>query len=217
MIQGGDGDDVVFGQRGNDDVSLGDAADYGEGGQGVDMVHGDAGDDDVVGGSFTPLAGAQPLVTGQPDGGDTLAGDAGQDVVLGDNGSLTRPGRADPGHPADAEPGRLPSARSRPTTSATAPSPARRVPTPITGGAANDVLLGQGGADQADGGIDADYVEGGQGSDLVLGGTDDDDVVGGSSAGSSTTPHGRGRPAGRRRQRLRRNAVPTSSSVTTAC
>ena len=53
-------------------------------------MHGDAGDDDVVGGSYTSLAGAHPTVTGQPDGGDTLAGDAGQDVVLGDNGSLTR-------------------------------------------------------------------------------------------------------------------------------
>ena len=59
------------------------------------------------------------------------------------------------------------------------------------------MLLGQGGADWADGGSEADYVEGGQGSDLVLGGTDDDDVVGGSSAGSSTTPTGEvGQPDG---------------------
>ena len=91
LIQGGNDTDVVFAQRGNDDVSLGEAADYGEGGPGVDLVHGDTGDDDIVGGSFTSVTGAQPNQTGQPDGGDTLAGDAGEDVVLGDNAALTRP------------------------------------------------------------------------------------------------------------------------------
>ena len=75
QIQGGGDSDVVFGQRGDDEVSLGDAADYGEGGPGADVVHGDAGDDDVVGGSYTSLAGVHPTVTGQPDGGDTLTGD----------------------------------------------------------------------------------------------------------------------------------------------
>ena len=90
VIQAGDDTDVVFGQRGDDDVALGDAADYGEGGPGVDRVHGDAGDDDVVGGSFTP-ARATLSRPGQPDGGDTLSGDAGEDVVLGDNGAVARP------------------------------------------------------------------------------------------------------------------------------
>ena len=144
----------MFAQRGDDNVSLGDAADYGEGGPGADLVHGDAGDDDVVGGSFTPATGAQPTATGQPDGGDTLAGDAGQDVVLGDNGSLTRPDRRG----AD---GLLIAATSPLTLNRVT---AQRAIAPydlgdssvagtsgadtITGDADNDVLLGQGGNDQ---------------------------------------------------------------------
>jgi Ca2+-binding RTX toxin-like protein len=193
-IEGGDEADVVFAQRGADNVSLGDGADYGEGGPGADVVSGGTGDDDVVGGSYTPVSGSLTGATGQPDAGDTLAGDAGEDVVLGDNGSLTRP-------PSLAL---VPSPLASPLTiqrlvvpRAIAPydlgdSPAAGTSDGdiVTGGADNDVLLGQGGNDSADGGSEADYVEGGQGADLVVGGSEDDDVVGGSS--SSTTTNGGG-------------------------
>ncbi len=195
-IEGGGDTDVVFGQRGDDDVSLGDGGDYGEGGQGVDVVHGDAGDDDVVGGSYTSLAGVHPTVTGQPDAGDTLAGDAGQDVVLGDNGSLTRPVPPAAGSPLTLN--RVTAQRSvTPYDLGDSPVSGTSGPDTITGGGDNDVVLAQGGADRADGGTEADYVEGGQGSDLVLGDSGDDDVVGGSSVGSSTTPTGEvGQPDG---------------------
>jgi Ca2+-binding RTX toxin-like protein len=201
VIQGGNDADVVFGQRGDDDVSLGEADDYGEGGPGVDLVHGDAGADDLVGGSFTPVSGALTGATGQPDNGDTLAGDAGEDVVLGDNGSLTRP----------ASIALLPNTLARPLTinrvttqRSIAPYDLGDGPTAgtsgadtMTGGADNDVLLGQGGNDSADGGSEADYVEGGQDSDLVLGGSEDDDLVGGSSATTTTNSAGAiGQPDG---------------------
>ena len=197
--------DVVFAQRGNDDVSLGDAADYGEGGPGVDLVHGDTEDDDVVGGSFTSTSGVQPNQTGQPDGGDTLAGDAGEDVVLGDNGVLTRPDStnlltsllvAQPTSPLTLN--RVIAQRSiAPYDLGDSPVAGTSGADTITGGPDNDVLLGQGGNDKADGGSAADYVEGGQGSDLVLGGSEDDDVVGGSSATTSANAAGAiGQPDG---------------------
>lgn len=187
VIEGGDAADVVFGQRGDDDVKLEDGADYGEGGRGVDTVRGGAGDDDIVGGSFTPASGVLPNATGQADGDDTLTGDADQDVLLGDNGSVTRPA---------STPGALTTNRVT-VQRAIAPYDLGDNPTSgtsgsdkLTGDAANDLVLGQGGNDKADGGAGVDYVEGGQGSDLVLGGTEDDDVVGGSSATTSTNPAG---------------------------
>jgi Ca2+-binding RTX toxin-like protein len=176
-IEGGDDADLVFGQRGNDVISLGLGADYGEGGPDIDTVHGDAGDDDVVGGSYTPASGA----TGQPDGRDTLFGDGGQDVVLGDNGALTRSGS-----PSQLTTNRVTAARSiTPYDLGDAALTAAYGPDTITGDADNDVLLGQGGNDRVDGGTEADYAEGGQDSDLVLGGEGDDDVAGGSSSSTS--------------------------------
>ncbi|EAQ00456.1 type I secretion target repeat protein [Janibacter sp. HTCC2649] len=199
VIDAGNDADVVFAQRGNDTVTLGDGADYGEGGPDADSISGGAQDDDVVGGSYTPGSEVSPLVIGQPDGGDTLAGDAGQDVVLGDNGSLTRPAGTPPVSPATLL------TFNRVTTQRTvlpydlgdSPVAGTSGADTITGDADNDVLLGQGGADRADAGAGADYAEGGQGADLVLGGTEDDDVVGGSSAGSATTSTGQvGQPDG---------------------
>ena len=189
-IAAGDGADVVFAQRGTDVVTLGEGADYGEGGPGVDDVRGGAQDDDVVGGSYTPASGTHPSVTGQPDAGDTLAGDAGEDVVLGDNGSMTRPAAAAPTTtPLTAN--RVATQRAvTPYDLGDSVAPGTSGADTVTGDAGNDVLLGQGGEDALDGGSEPDYAEGGQGSDLVRGSDGDDDVVGGSSAGSSSTPTG---------------------------
>jgi Ca2+-binding RTX toxin-like protein len=215
-ITGGAGADVVFAQRGTDDVALGDGPDYGEGGPGVDTVHGDGGDDDVVGGSFSPADPAAPL-TGQPDGGDTLSGDAGEDVVLGDDGQLTRFTSTTTsalrtltesliGSSSVTAPSRVVSpltqVRLASTRSLTAydlgdtPVSGTSGADTITGDDAVDVLLGQGGDDSVDGGAGSDYAEGGQGSDLVLGSDDDDDLVGGSSSAGPAGPAGAAGPAG---------------------
>ncbi|MBO9522222.1 MAG: hypothetical protein J7518_11850 [Nocardioidaceae bacterium] len=192
LIQGGNDTDVVFGQRGDDDVSLGEAADYGEGGPGVDLVHGDGGDDDIVGGSYTPVSGTLLSAVGQPDAGDTLAGDAGEDVVLGDNGALTRPATLTV--PLLASPltlVRLVAQRQiTPYDLGDAPAAGTSGADDVTGGADSDVLLGQGGNDSVDGGAQDDYAEGGQGTDLVRGGTEDDDLAGGSSATTASNAAG---------------------------
>ncbi|MCX6399965.1 MAG: calcium-binding protein [Propionibacteriales bacterium] len=196
-IEGGDGADVAFGQRGNDDVSLDDGADYGEGGPGVDTVRGGAGDDDVVGGSFTPASGVVPSAIGQADGGDTLTGNAGQDVLLGDNASLTRPVALLPGL-TPLTTNRVVAQRAiAPYDLGDAPTNGTSGADTMSGGPDNDLLLGQGGNDRADGGTEADYVEGGQDSDLVLGDAGHDDLAGGSSASTSTNGAGAiGQPDG---------------------
>jgi Ca2+-binding RTX toxin-like protein len=191
-----DGDgaaDIVFGQRGDDTVNLGDGADYGEGGRGVDDVTGGNGDDDVVGGSYTPAAVPAPAGQGQPDSGDTLSGDAGEDVVLGDNGALTRAGSLSP-----LTANRVSVQRSlAPYDLGESPAALRSGADTITGGTQNDVLLGQGGDDSVDAGDQDDYAEGGQGSDLVVGGAGDDDALGGSSASTTSNAAGAiGQPDG---------------------
>ncbi|TNM39689.1 calcium-binding protein [Nocardioides albidus] len=190
-IEGGDEADVVFGQRGGDAILLDAGADYGEGGPGTDSVGGGSGDDDIVGGSFTPASGVAPNLTGQPDAGDTLAGDAGQDVLLGDNGSLTRPLVALPSELVPLTFDRVAVQRLvAPYDLGDAPVGGTSGADTMTGGEDADLLLGQGGDDRADGGADADYAEGGQGSDLVLGGGEDDDLAGGSSASTTTNAAG---------------------------
>ena len=47
-------------------------------------MYGDADQDDIVGGS----QGTPP----EADNGDTILGNAAQDVIVGDNGDITRPG-----------------------------------------------------------------------------------------------------------------------------
>ncbi len=185
-IEGGESADVVFAQRGADTVDLGEGQDYGEGGPGVDSVEGQAGDDDLVGGSFTPASGSGSARVGQPDGGDTLDGGPDEDVVLGDNGALTRVVL-----PSPLTAGRVTVQRAiAPYDLGDSPTAGTFGADTISGAGGNDVLLGQDGADLVEGDAGDDYAEGGQGRDLVRGGSEDDDLVGGSSSsapGSTTT------------------------------
>ncbi|MET0928946.1 MAG: hypothetical protein ABWX74_05480 [Aeromicrobium sp.] len=112
LVVGDDGRDLIFGQTGDDSLSGGAGDDYLEGNDGADTAAGDAGEDDVIGGGssrtgavitvsgplvidrlLTPLAkptdvSAATLV----DGDDTLEGGDARDVILGDNGRITRNG-----------------------------------------------------------------------------------------------------------------------------
>ena len=179
----GEGDaDIVFGQAGNDTITLGEGADYGEGGRGTDSITGDSGDDDIVGGSYTQAVGNAPAGQGQPDANDTLSGGTGEDVVLGDNGAVTR-GTSEPADTRRLTANRVVTQRSiTPYDLGDSPAAGTSGPDTVTGDADDDVLLGQGGKDSVDGGTEDDYAEGGRDSDLVRGGTGDDDLVGGSSA-----------------------------------
>ena len=163
-------DDRVFGQGGDDVIWSGTGDDHVEGNQGDDTVDAGTGNDDVVGGSTS--AAGQPLATGRltavvadldasaagvPDGVDTVVGGEGQDVVLGDNGRITRPASA----PAGAVLPYRDVAMADTTAGATSGSDR------LSGGAGDDVLYGQ--LDDSTGLGDGDVLRGGDGSDAVLG------------------------------------------------
>ncbi|MDO9455448.1 calcium-binding protein [Nocardioides sp.] len=181
--------DRVFGQGGRDTVDGGDGDDYLEGNDGGDSLTGGAGDDDVLGGSSTadglPLGTTGSRLTddlGGPfdassaglldRGQDLVDAGTGADVVLGDNGRITRPSSSER-HVARAD-----------ETGTLDVSDGDR----IAGGADDDRLLGQGGDDVVDAGPGTDHVEGNEGGDALMGGTGTDTVIG----GSSLSPDGRG-------------------------
>ncbi|MCH7705140.1 MAG: hypothetical protein IIB61_08510, partial [Planctomycetes bacterium] len=105
--------DRLFGQAGDDCLAGGKGDDYLEGGSGADRLAGGTGDDDILGGSSAtngmpmgddglrllesldrdddPSGLVDVSAAGLPDKGDLIAGGKGDDVILGDNGRITRP------------------------------------------------------------------------------------------------------------------------------
>ena len=203
-LVGGADQDRSYGGLEDDTLYGGEGDDYAEGNPGSDHLFGEGGADDLMGGS-SELAGGAGSGTGRPDSTDYVRGGDGQDVLIGDNGSLTRPvaaaktvidvpiAAASAGTGEVLTAGRVTDARAI-TLYDLGDSPLAGTSgnDEISGGPGNDLLLAQGGGDSADGGSKDDYVEGGQGSDLVVGDSGDDDLVGGSSSNpsGSTQPDG---------------------------
>jgi Ca2+-binding RTX toxin-like protein len=202
-ITGGPDSDITYGQAGIDTIHGNDGEDYLEGGPGGDNLFGDAGQDDIVGGSLYAETGTGQSTTGQLDNGDRISGGDDADVVLGDNGLVTR----DPTiTPSDLTRGRTDSDQL-PGMPMVLRSIQRYdlgdTPVSNTSGAdlvngdnGADVILGQAGNDLIEGDNDADYAEGGPGRDWIEGNAGDDDLVGGSSAifGSDTGNTTQGQP-----------------------
>ena len=83
-MNGNGGNDHMYGQ-GEDDIMHGnDGDDYMEGNGGDDTMHGDAQQDDLIGGTSQEMGDS-------PDGSDTIYGDDDYDVILGDNALIERP------------------------------------------------------------------------------------------------------------------------------
>ena len=182
-IHGGDGDDTAYGGLGADLVNGDGGNDHLEGNNAADVVHGNDGEDAIAGGSFQQAAAG----IGRPDTGDVLFGDAGPDLITGDNavlGLTTDPAATTPvtrqrgfgsGHTVTLlDLGLTPTANTSGNDQ-------------ISGGDGQDVIYGQGGEDRAKGDGEDDYVEGGQASDWIEGDLADDDLVGGSSTVLSGT------------------------------
>ena len=81
-LLGGDGDDLLAGQAGNDKIQAGAGDDVVLAGDGKDNVRGDAGNDELNGGP------GDDIVRGG-DGNDKLLGSLGNDILLGDSGDDT--------------------------------------------------------------------------------------------------------------------------------
>ena len=181
FLDGGSGDDQVHGGAG-DDVVAGDAGD--------DLLSGGAGDDLIVGGEGTDTvtyagsaSGVQvdleaETATGEGDDtvigvenvvgsshDDTLAGDAGANVIDGGSGddSISGGGGGDTlsGGAGDD----LVDGGSGDDV--------------LGGGSGDDTILGGSGDDTIDGGTGDDTIDGGAGDDLILGGAGDDTIEGG--------------------------------------
>ncbi|MFF9468200.1 MULTISPECIES: hypothetical protein [unclassified Methylobacterium] len=94
VIRGGDGDNIVFGGVGRDEITTG---------KGADLILGDFGEASFTGGRLVRVASLNPnrgdddtIVAGDGDnvilggfGSDTITAGSGADVVLGDNGLAT--------------------------------------------------------------------------------------------------------------------------------
>jgi Ca2+-binding RTX toxin-like protein len=171
-MDGGAGNDFMYGQGGSDTMHGGSGDDYMEGNAGADNMSGDAGDDDMIGGSS---------VAGTPDGGDTMDGGADNDVMLGDNGQITR--QVDPAtntyvrYSAVNKLGLQDGAVIRNVTLFADQDTVGGNDT-MLGGAGDDIMYGEVGDDVMSGGDNNDQMYGGLGNDSMDGGTGNDGMVG---------------------------------------
>jgi len=137
-ITGNIGDDILYGDAGDDNITGGKGDDDLYGGTGNDKLYGQDGDDDLDGGAGNDLLdggnGDDYLDGG--DGDDTLLGGPGNDLLDGGNGNDE-----------------------------------------LIGGAGNDMLFGGDGNDSLNGGAGNDVLLGGKGQDSLTGGAGRDAFV----------------------------------------
>lgn len=198
-MYGEEGFDIMYGQGGGDHMYGGPGPDYMEGNPGGDWIYGEEGQDDILGGTSPAMfpAGAGDDVScldgddelyGESDSADGETDGDAADVLLGDNGSITRPLGAD-GWLTNTYNGAL----SRIITLHDVETSANTDSFPhavhgddhMWGGSNDDVMYGQGGKDEMYGGAGHDYMEGNAGSDYMEGGPDQDDMIGGTGPTTS--------------------------------
>src|SRR5262249_6286987 len=138
--------------------------DYMEGNAAADTMYGEADQDDIIGGTSAD---------GASDAGDTINGGAAADVIVGDNGTISRPGGNDP---EDA------SSVKRAVAIFDVNDPSVGGVDTIDGDLANDQIWGGNAGDNISGGQGNDRIEGNDGADTVNGGTGDDRIAGGSGS-----------------------------------
>jgi Ca2+-binding RTX toxin-like protein len=177
---GENGNDVVLGQAGDDtDLRGGADDDHIEGGSGADTAHGDTGQDDILGGSSPAYVISGQTTASVGDAGDPLLnGGNDSDVIVGDNGVITRTGAVDANNGAAV---RTVTLREAATVGGA---------DGIDGERGDDALYGGAGNDTVEGGLHDDHIEGNAGDDALYGiasdigttdASDQDDMIGGSS------------------------------------
>lgn len=156
-LDGGEGNDVLYGQGGSDSLDGGEGADTVVGGEGNDVADGGAGNDQIQG----------------DEGADTLRGGAGDDFIEGGTGNdvlYTGTGNdtLDGGDGDDVL-----------NNSSGDDS--------LVGGAGNDRLVASSGNDMLAGGADNDTLIGGTDNDSLLGGSGNDSLMGDFEASGSVS------------------------------
>ncbi|WP_212841845.1 calcium-binding protein [Catellatospora sp. IY07-71] len=170
---GGLGGDQVFGDAADDTIFGNDGDDAAYGGDGLDTIEGDNGFDRVFGGEHDDVLYGGSRTAADPDTGDQLFGEGGDDRLVGDNGTA-KIGEIGP-FPYDLD-GTVPAAGG---------------PDVIDAGTGDDIAYGGLAADTVFGGDGDDHLEGNNAGDTVRGGGDFDTVFGGSTQEASA---GTGRP-----------------------
>lgn len=157
-LSGDRGMDTLYGGAGSDTLHGDDDTDLLGGGAGDDALYGDAGDDRVFGaaGDDTAYGGAGNDVVGGAAGDDVLNGDEGDDQLWGSLGDDMLSGGA-----------------GNDTLGGFTGSDS------LNGGDGADEMWGAAGNDVLDGGGDADRLGGGTDNDLLRGGDGDDEMFGG--------------------------------------
>ena len=150
ILSGGSGNDTLYGNSGTDIMSGGNKHDILKGGSGNDTMYGNSGNDTLNGQS-----GDDTLVGGT--GSDILKGSSGNDTLHGENGQDTLDG----GSGDDVLDGGIGNDI-------------------LKGGSGNDTLSGDTGTDKLDGGKGNDTLSGGDGGDKLKGGSGDDILSGNS-------------------------------------
>ena len=161
-LWGGPGDDIMYGRGDNDEMNGGTGEDYMEGNAGVDTMNGDAGQDDMIGGSS---------MSGQPDEGDIMHGGDDQDVMAGDNASISRPG----GIQTDGTITRT--VLLYDLNTASGDSTIAGMDT-MDGDGDNDDMYGGGENDTMHGNAGQDYMRGGADNDTMRGNAHNDEMYG---------------------------------------
>ena len=186
-IEAGGGSNLIYGDCGSHPHAGGTAADPTEALPAtfvtIDPSLPDAcptdGQDDIIGGS-SPRALGIIQTRDVVSGSNTIYGEGGGDVIIGNNGDVLRPLDGN-SHwitsPADGNIVRVPTVLDSLSTL----GPVDGSGDVLYGGDQNDHIWGGPGSDYINGGAADDYLEGGPGSDTILGGTGNDDIVGGTS------------------------------------
>ncbi|MEP0919876.1 DUF4347 domain-containing protein [Leptolyngbya sp. DQ-M1] len=145
-LYGDQGDDILLGQQGNDDMNGGD------------------GEDDMLGGHN---------VIGGADGDDTMEGGADADVMIGDNGTITR-------HLVNGAWQRYVAPFNSVIRDIVRFDDVDRIGgnDVMRGGAGDDIIQGQRGDDWIDGGAGDDELYGQLGNDTIGGGEGQDTILG---------------------------------------
>jgi Ca2+-binding RTX toxin-like protein len=184
-ITGGTDDDTLYGQVGDDTIAGGAGDDLIEGNAGSDSISGEDGSDDIVGG--TSQSGSID------DTPDFMHGDAGDDVLAGDNAGITRQLDKQGHWKRDKTSGAV----LRDIQLYDVQTKDKRIDLHLSswdgieGGLGYDTVLGQGGDDILFGGGDADYMEGNAGADIMHGEGGKDRMIGGGSGADGKVGSGK--------------------------
>lgn len=148
VMNGGVGEDSIFGGSGNETISGGEDDDVLSGGGGNDLISGDAGAD-MIGGE---------------DGNDTISGGDGNDAITGGNGDDS----VSAGNDNDTVDGGAGDDTIR----------GQFGDDNLIGSFGNDSIDGGLGADNVIGGAGNDRLDGGRNDDVVIGNSGDDTILG---------------------------------------